>query len=210
MNPVSVLTSGKITSDHIGKTVYLSNSAITCQEWIIADVNHDGTSGTVDLVCKHCYYGELSTKNGVQFDQTSNYYAASSLYNNTHNKVSYFTDDVKNAMKTINFISGSETLQDKIKIPSLTEVGCNKNSYCTPAQEGTIYPLFGNTQSSPNNLAIFTDCDGTTRKYWTRTARPDTTNMIMCVDKTGASTFSTTGGYYSNTDYPCAIYIIRF
>ena len=53
VNPISELTSGKITANDIGKTVYLSNSATYSQEWIIIDVNHDNTNGTVDLISKY-------------------------------------------------------------------------------------------------------------------------------------------------------------
>ena len=55
MNPVKALTSGKITKNDIGKTVYISNSNMICQEWVIADINHDDTEGTVDLVMKYLY-----------------------------------------------------------------------------------------------------------------------------------------------------------
>ena len=164
VNPVKALTSGKITSDYIGKTVYLSNSAADCQEWRIADVNHDGTYGTVDLFPKYVLQNTARA-----FDSSTQYYKKSSLrtwlngdfYNG-------FTNEIKNAMKVQNFPSNEETLSDKVKCPSLNEVGCNDSmSNCTV--EGAIYPIFGTQQLRPNNLAKFIKANGgAIYNLWTR------------------------------------------
>ena len=78
----------------IGIEVTLPNSVITCQEWVIADVNHDGTSGTVDLFSKYTLELRYS---GVEFG-LNNIYKGSELDARMELKCSYFDEDVYNAL----------------------------------------------------------------------------------------------------------------
>ena len=168
VNPVKALTSGKITSDYIGKTVYLSNSAADCQEWRIADVNHDGTYGTVDLFPKYV----LQNSSRV-FANAFRYYKES-LLRTWLNEDFYngFTDEIKSAMKVQNFPSNRETLSDKVKCPSLNEVGLGMDNDGS-IDEGLIYPIFGTSiirnNVAANTLSIYTRADtGHAGDYWTR------------------------------------------
>ena len=172
VNPVKALTSGKITSDYIGKTVYLSNSAADCQEWRIADVNHDSTVGTVDLFPKFTIGSSVFRDTSSGNPKNGEYYKSSTLrtwlngdfYNG-------FTDEIKNAMKIQSFPSNYETLSDKVKCPSLNEVGCTASSKTYQKyiiSEGVIYPIFGTGVLFPNTLAVFMRTDGATVHYWTR------------------------------------------
>ena len=155
--------------------MYLSNSQCAIQEWRVADVNHDGTTGTVDLFPKY-----LLENTGRVFDKTihSQYYDYSDLRTwITTTLYNGFTTEVQNAMKVQSFPSNGETLNDKVKCPSLDEVGCNYNErYCIV--EGTIYPIFGTQQLNPNNLAIYKHPNGGDSFYWTRSRY---TADIRCV-----------------------------
>ena len=191
VNPVNALTSGKFTANDIGKTVYLSNSAIKCQEWQIADVNHDGTTGTVDLFPKYVLEDDTKT-NGSSFDSFqfaySGDYSGSLVRQWLNNNIySGFADEIKNAMKIqgvvyYDYNRNYNTLYDKVKLPSLEELGCRAGTFggingytdikfaeCT-GKEGYIYPLFGSQQLSPNNSAVrYLLSNNKRSEYFTRT-----------------------------------------
>ena len=154
VNPVKALTSGKITANDIGKTVYLSNSVSNCQEWIIIGINHDSTSGTVDLISKSSMllwntdtsktataseYGNSNT-NGLMVNMNEN--ATYSVRKFLENEVvPGFTNDIKNVLKTMNVdwvVKGNTSYnswnagvtasyQTKIKVPSCYELGFRTN-----------------------------------------------------------------------------------
>ena len=185
VNPVDALTSGKIKKSDIGKIVYLSNSNTNrhgaCQEWRIADINHDGTEGTVDLVSRYVVYDILATTfNSKEDDKWMVWYESSNVKKLLLDFYNDFADNIKNAIKTQHVTltdpNGTLAYRDyKIKCPSLTELGCRAN-YAGGAlisdmpEEGSIYPLFGDKQVQPNVLAIFKNArTNTPESYWTRT-----------------------------------------
>ena len=192
---MKALTSGKITSDYIGKTVYLSNSVITCQEWIIADVNHDSTSGTVDLISKTTLTNDKTqfNINGLIYkSSTLDTYLESTVYNG-------FSASIKNALNNMSvpsYTGSSYDYDDSTKVvtsiierhviaPSLIEVGdvvviANNNALI----EGNIYPIFGSAVIN-NSKSVFNDPNGTARTYWTRTAVINTYSDIWCKNTYG-------------------------
>ena len=167
VNPIAALTSGKITSAHIGKTVYLSNSAITCQEWVIADVNHDGTSGTVDLFSKTTLTNDFlmtyyNTNSSIYKDGDLNRYLESTVYNG-------FVAEVKNTLNNMNVASNGEILQRHVVAPSITEMGNNLGRWQHMVlEEGNIYPIFS-PACNPNPKNIFKTPNGNGADYWIRT-----------------------------------------
>ena len=194
------MISGKITSDYIGKTVYLSNSVAASQEWRIADVNHDGTVGTVDLFPK--YFLENGTR---VFSEINSLYSTSSLrtwlngdfYNG-------FTDEIKNAMKIQSFPSNYETLSDKVKCPSLNEVGLGYDGYSI--DEGTIYPIFGSViikGFNANKLSGYKRADNLWEYdqicYWTRSLNYGNKNCVWTVRN---------DGYYAEWGYSISNYVV--
>ena len=166
--------------DDIGKTVYISNSVAACQEWRIADINHDDTTGTVDLFPKYLLEDTVRP-----FSDGTIYYKNSNL-RTWLNTTFYdgFTEEVKNAIKTQSFPSNYETLNDKVKCPSITEIGSRDSLYeaCT-IEEGTIYPIFGNQQSRPNDLALYKHTNGNSNNYWTRSRCIGNDNFIINASK---------------------------
>ena len=218
VNPVAALTSGKIRKSDIGKTVYLSNSFnAACQEWQIADINRDGTIGTVDLVSKYV----LHDGSMWSFDDDGSSiitYRSSKARKTVNDFYNYFTDQVKNAIKTQQVVSNGSYYEDKVRMPSLTEVGCRCYSNGTtngidnymPA-EGTIYPIFGNTQVWKNSLAIrnksgvYNGYAGPT-SYWVRTVYKDS-SRCYAVSIESDGTWST---QYQERSYKFLIGIIRF
>ena len=144
-------------------------------------MNHDGTTGTVDLFPK--YLLENITR---VFDNNTQYYKNSSLRTwLTTTFYNGFTTEVQNAIKVQSFPSNGETLNDKVKCPSLNEVGCNKIYESYVIAEGTIYPIFGTQQLRPNNLAIYKCTSGDTMNYWTRSRYTDNSSGVWIVNYDG-------------------------
>ena len=231
VNPVKALTSGKFTANDIGKTVYLSNSASTCQEWIIAGLNHDNTSGTVDLISKYVMYDSStiiinntsgsSRKYHMYFGDNIGY--EKSLIRTHFNDRYYnsFANEIKELIKTQNTACNiSEVYQDKVKLPSLTELGCRVSykqytsgshgynlidSVSDSYSEGTVYPLFDIGQTGPNQNAIGMKSNGTAVNSYTRSQHIDH-NTIYAISSSGVASLSVPPT--DTTTYPRAI--IRF
>ena len=196
MNPIKALTSGEFTKDDIGKTVYLSNSVSPCQEWRIADVNHDDTVGTVDLWPK--YFLENKGRLLTISDPYRAYYEKSSIRQWLNaDLLNGFTDEVQNAMVISIFKAGLVELQDKVKCPSLTEIGANRTEYNIYDDfvnaSGTIYPLFGSTQYYYANIDIsYVDGKiGDTQTFYTRDPYTSGYDKGLCC--TGALRHGATG-----------------
>lgn len=202
VNPVKALTSGKITSDYIGKSVYLSNSVVACQEWRIADINHDGIVGTVDLFPKYVFQDSInfsicSTMNTPYSRTNVRSWLNGTFYNG-------FDDTVKNAIKTQTFISDDDSLSDKVKCPSIIELGVgldneNKPWHANHVIGGTIYPIFGSEQKWANELAkLYSLIDSTnysnyiTRSLW-YTGMVANCNAYFAVNHNGVAVQATWG-----------------
>ena len=165
VNPVKALTSGQFTTADIGKTVYISNSVAATQEWRIADVNYDSTTGTVDLFPKY-----ILTNTGIGFG-AGNYYKGSSLRTWLNGELyGGFVEEIKNAMKVQSIESGTDILNDKVKCPSLMELGLHFHINSSSKDKyGQIYPLFGTEQLSRNVLAVYKTIDDAPVIFWSRT-----------------------------------------
>lgn len=167
VDPVDILTSGRITTDDLGKTVYLSNSAIVCQEWIIADVNHDNTTDTVDLISKTTLdnYDKKMSWDGSNWAGV--YYIGSGVDTYLENTVyNGFSDSIKNA---INYAVVPEYPKVQRHVILLSSKEFGYMSYSNK-EEGTVYPIFEPVCSPNPKIACITP-DGVDRNdcYWTRT-----------------------------------------
>ena len=198
VNPVKALTSGKITSAYIGKTVYLSNSASVCQEWRIADINHDGTTGTVDLVSKYNLQDGLAFSDSAHIALYSNMYYQNFSFRIYLNDTFYngFAGEVRSSMKDIstaygkyyysggsyytNGGAGIQYINEKVKVPSITELGMtDENRPSKHFIEGSQYPIFTSTKegtiSQPYYVsdALLKNTNGSdVYAYWTRSIIP--------------------------------------
>ena len=196
INPVKALSSGKITKDYIGKVVYLRNSNMANQEWIIADVNHDGTNNTVDLVTR-CIINFDRTSENTDVDRPfgDNAVYETSTIRSLLNSTIYngFDNCVKNALKDLNVASNGKILHDKVKLLSLKELCLKPRSSATNfsgyVQEGNEYPLFGGScieNTNPKSVFInpYTMTYDTNLgwKIRTRSKSNDTTNIIVTSD----------------------------
>ena len=178
MNPVKALTSGEFTKDDIGKTVYINNTLIYCQEWRVADVNHDSTNGTVDLWPKYVLdpisRTGSTTYSTIFMSENNKNYLDSYVRSNLNKIYNGFDDTIKNAMLVQTFTSDGVTVNDKMECPSVDEVGCNfltENGRYSFEPEGSIYPLFGSRQIDRNANAILQKVfySGMANvHYWTR------------------------------------------
>ena len=198
VNPVKLLNSGKISKDDIGKTVYLSNANTPCQEWLIADVNHDIEDGSVDLVPKYILGEQINYGNG--------YYYQSNLKKWLNGTIlAGFTDDVYNAMIEMQYKSHKNSdsaiyLTDKVKCPNLIEVGVTGGK---SGESGYTYPIYG-TATSVNSKAILRNASNTAVEYYTRTVYQANGSYSTM------ESVSTSGSHDTDTTSSGAMGIIRF
>ena len=123
------------TSLQLGTEITLSNPLGTTDVWVVADVNHDGTIGTVDLVAKNLIQ-DTTTK---AYTTNNSYWGSSQAYKDstirswlTGTYITGFSTAIQNALKTMDVITdGSDTVQDKIKLLSMNEVGFSKSDWGT-------------------------------------------------------------------------------
>ena len=174
VNPIRTLKSGKFTKDDIGKTVYLSNSSSQCQEWVIADVNHDDEDGSVDLFPK---YVLVETVPDITYGTQITYFTTKLRRYLNDIFIYGFTDDVRNSLsyleyKYVNTTSKKDvTMSDKIKPPTQLEVGVYSSGYSSLEKyyPSKIYPYFGSTAINTNTKAIVKNISNTPVAYCLRT-----------------------------------------
>ena len=118
---------------HVGATITLSNTY--CSTYEVIGVNHDGTTGTVDIMA-HTQVGNQ------QFSTSSQVYSSSNIrtwINGTY--FNAFSESIRNAAKTMavvtNTSSGNTTTNDKVKLLSAAEIGMT-HTYA-PTGEGSLY-----------------------------------------------------------------------
>ena len=138
---LKILAAGRQSEMQIGALITLSNQY--CDTYEVIGVNHDGTSGTVDIMSHTQVYNATDV---------NTWYAASSREHSWLNGtyLNAFNTEVKNAAKNMNIVSstfgnGSETLNTitaKVKILSMTEIGAtyvyNGTQYAS-TKEGSFY-----------------------------------------------------------------------
>lgn len=183
--PSQVVKNGDVNA-FLNKYVKLPNSKTSSyQYWQIADFNHDGTSGTVDLI-------QVNNAAGQAFG-SSNKYGTSSIrtwLNGTY--LSGFSTAVQTALKTMSVVTnGSSTTDDKVKLLSGTEAG--KSNANMPTGEGTKYPVTIGWKSGVNSYY-----------YWLRSRNTYDLNFGWLVT---ASNTTTQGRYY---DIFGVVPVIRF
>lgn len=184
--PAQVVNNGDVNA-FLNKYVKIPNSQTSSyQYWQIADFNHDGTSGTVDLI-------QVNNVVSIQFDSSSQIYSNSSVrtwLNGTY--LSGFSTNVQNALKTMAVVTdGSLTTNDKVKLLSATEA--NKSASFVPNGEGTKYPVSIGWKSGAD-----------INYYWLRSRNLDYSGDT-CLIRTSGAVFS----YYHNYKYG-VVPVIRF
>ena len=161
----------------VGSVVSLQNTQTTTELWVVADRNHDGVYGTVDLVP---YNSGIVIKD---FDDSNSPYPTSDIrtWLITTFK-SGFSTDIQNILKPMSVYTNTttgNTTSDKVKLLSALEVhltseteGLNK--------EGASYPLFSSDKyrirfDKTNDLYA-------PKQWWLRT--PSETDTNTCVVNT--------------------------
>ena len=181
-NFIKFLQTGTYTEDVIGYYVTLSNSVeLNGSKWIIADVNHDSSQpNTYDL---------------ISVDLTSNTYTfgSSQIYRDStvrswlnNNFYLGFSDAFKARMVNITYASnGSTYSDDKVTIPSFTEVNGNVPSDYSSytVVEGTKYPIFNAGSSSRIKYTFGT---ASTYYWWTRSRNTGNSTNVWDVNTDGS------------------------
>ncbi len=131
---LKILNNGWYYRIFVGSEVQLNNSTATTNIYQIIDMNHDNTNNTFDLMSKY------TVKDNVTFGQNQYYNNASSprvwLNGDYYNG---FSTDIKNHMQTMAVAWNNTTLNDKVKLPSVTELGLPTSTKYS--LEGNIYNI---------------------------------------------------------------------
>ena len=159
---LKVIAANKQSLMTIGATITLSNQY--CDTYEVIGVNHDSTSGTVDIMA-HTHVTANSSY-GTNADYISS--SIRTWINGTY--LDAFSADIKNTAKTmavkVNNLSGVlTTINDKVKLLSMTEIGAT-NTYA-PTNEGSLYTGVFTPGTSTTQIANRWR-SGTTNWYWLR------------------------------------------
>lgn len=102
----------------------------------VIGINHDGTTGTVDIMSdRQAYANAFGSNNNYQNSTVRNW-----LNDNYYNAFDY---DIRNLMKTMAVqTTGRATLNDKVKILSCKEIGITATQYYDSTELGSKYPVF--------------------------------------------------------------------
>lgn len=166
--------------------------------WNIADFDHDGTSNTCDLMqCNAAYKSAFSnsSQNNTAYysNSTIRIWLLGTYYNG-------FSSDVRNKLITMDVSSESATLNDKVKLLSVKEVG-GSNTYA-PA-EGSKYPIFTSTSGTGSDDSR--KRSGAENRWWLRTRYTYESGYDWNVSANG-SLYSSIHSYTALGIVPC----IRF
>ena len=188
LNKVSVADwfDNNIHNVFIGKKVRLTHSTKSVDWWIIG-ANHDGTTYTFDL------WSSVSMYDSQQFG-SSQTYSSSTVRTTINNMVTGFSSAVQGRMQTMSVLSNGSTLNDKVKILSLTEMGITTGNY-HPGTEGNTYSnYFTSGRSTEQTYAdlIRYNSSGSAVHYWTRSRNTNNASFVWIV---------VNGGYVGNNGY---------
>lgn len=199
---ISICNAGLQSQMTIGAIIILNNEF--CRQYEVIDVDHDSTTGTVDIMAHRQIYNMKAGSSGHDYNTSD----MRSFINNDF--FESFDSDIMQLAKTMNVTTLGTTNQDKVKLLSWKELGVTYNSsimYNTDG--GTQYPCF---TAGAYNTDILDRWRGTgilisnTGKYWTRSATSADGNNYFSVTSTGALTYYTKG----TTDTLGILPVLRF
>ena len=177
---LSVIVDGNQSKMHIGALITLSNSY--CSTYEVIGINHDDTANTVDIMAH--------TQVGNRLFGTSQVYSSSNIrtwINNTY--FNAFSDNIRNAAKTMAVVTnGSATVDDKVKLLSMTEIGAT-HAYA-PTGEGSLYTgVFtpGESETSIANRWRDKGTYGNANYYWLRTLHTGNTYYVWVLVRSNGS-----------------------
>ena len=185
---LSIIADGNQALMHVGATIALSNRY--CSTYEVIGVNHDGTTGTVDIMA-HTQVGNQKYGTGTN------------LYTNANNVVrpwinttyfNEFSESIRNAAKTMSVVvkrrdGRTETTTGKVKLLSATEIGLS-GSY-VPSGEGSLYTGAFTASSRWREAGTY----GNTNYYVLRSAHTNSDSYVWYITSNNGASY----GGYSNT-----------
>ena len=189
---IRIIDDGDQESLSVGTIVHLDNILSQNNLWQVAGINHDGTSGTVDLVSAgvlvpSTMIGPPPTVNKQLAYGKTNVYQYSNIREYLIDEyINGFSNKVRSRLKTMKVTSETHTngirdLEDKIKIPSMNELGIS-NDVCTglSKKEGPMYPVFISGESDDaNEVRIMKNNKNIASAYWTRSSVLNSSGKIV-------------------------------
>ena len=129
---IAICDQGLQSMMSIGAIIHMNN--YYCTDYEVIDVNHDGTSNTVDVMAH-------TQVENIVFGTIQDYNASSirDWINSTF--INAFDYDIRELMKTMQVVTKGITQNDKAKLLSWRELGIINNSMDN-TDGGTKYPVF--------------------------------------------------------------------
>lgn len=188
---LKIVKFGRQSELNIGTIITLPNGRGTTNQWLVADVNHDDTTGTVDLVSRRL----IRDKTSEAYTTNNSYWGSSQLYADstirnwlTETYINGFSTAIQNVLKTMNVVVSDKngypaSTNDKIKLLSLVELGYDNIAVSgkPSSEEGTRYPIF-NTFSD----RIRYEATGDLGEYWTRTRDTSASTYVFYIENDGS------------------------
>lgn len=169
-------------TNFINKQVKINNNQASNNEnWIIGDFNHDNTNDTCDLTPNKAITSMSFGSNVSYADSTIRAWLNGTYLNG-------FSSNVRNKLVTMLVSSEGNSLSDKVKIFSATEVGGNAST--NMEIEGIRYPIFTlDSSSAPydaNSTRIRNYSSNSPIIWWLRTVYTGMTFRDWAVESNGA------------------------
>lgn len=175
---LKIISAGMQHKLKIGTEVKIPNRYGITDIWVVADVNHDNTEKTVDLISKDLLQDYTSTA----YDVGNGGWGSSHNYNTSTIRgwlnyvfITGFSGQIRTKLKPMvvetDVNNEIVTTNDKVKLLSATEIGIDNTFYSLPLNnEGSLYPIFINgNDNDAKDRRIKISSKGVGGSWWCRT-----------------------------------------
>lgn len=173
----------------IGAIIHLNNTL--CNTYRIIGVNHDNTTGTIDVM-------PTTQVANMQFSNNNQYWANSLIRTWINGEfLMYFDQDVQDLMKVMDVVTSGSTLKDKAKLLSWKELGLT-SSYMDSSDGGTQYSVFtaGAYDTKITDRWIPAGTNGNSSAYWMRSRDANYSGRVWYVSSDGSCGYDDCTGTY--------------
>lgn len=196
---IDVVNNGYAGQLPLNAVINLTNAR--CGQYKVIGTNHDDTENTVDIMSMtqlNNMYFHSSTSGNVYKDSAMRTWLVDTFFY-------MFSADIQNLSKTMNVSTYTGNTSDKVKLPSLTEIGGNYFSFYA-GNEGNRYPVFPlKNDNKCIDALIPAGSYGNSTRYALRTIQKNT-NSICYEDSSGQVKDGSAAGTYAYG----AVAILRF
>ena len=177
---IAICNAGLQNKFNIGTIINLNNE--TCSTFRVIGVDHDNTSGTVDLM-------PTTQVGNMAFNSSNQYWYSSTIrtwLNSTY--IEYFDQDIQNLLVPMSVKTAGTTTSDKVKLLSWRELGLTyDSSYMDTNDGGEQYSVFtaGAFSTAITDRWIPKGTLGNASYYWLRSRNTNNSSNVWKVNSGG-------------------------